>query len=133
MRHISSGHVADSSDIADDATITNVNDQKIDSSNSNIEKPEKESANKIESEETQYGSQSVSTTPVELEPHEDPKNMSQWRKIIVMSVISSGALCSTCASSMLSLIMCSWAVSLCMFFFLGQFCRGGGKSRIRCQ
>ena len=102
MRHISSGHVADSSVIADDATITNVNDQKIDLSNSNIEKLEKESANKIESEETQYGSQSVSTTPVELEPHEDPKNMSPFRKWVAVVVISSASLCATCASSMVS-------------------------------
>ena len=37
---------------------------------------------------------------VVLEDHEDPKNMSVWKKWCVVLVICSGAICATCASTM---------------------------------
>lgn len=35
-----------------------------------------------------------------LDPDEDPQNFSMLRKVVLLFVISTGALCSTCASSM---------------------------------
>ena len=39
---------------------------------------------------------------VELDPAEDPRNMPNFRKWIIVFVVSCGALCSTCSSSMVS-------------------------------
>lgn len=38
-----------------------------------------------------------------LDPHEDPKNLRMWRKVIIMWTMCMGALCSTAASSLVCL------------------------------
>lgn len=44
---------------------------------------------------------------VELSPEDDPKNLSTFRKWLVVSIISSSALCVTCASSVVSVFALS--------------------------
>lgn len=59
-----------------------------------LEHPTTQAARKHEETQDPY--------EVVLEPHDDPKNMSAFRKWTIVLVICSGALCATCASSMAS-------------------------------
>lgn len=43
--------------------------------------------------------ESVDPYEVHLEPHDDPKNLSELRKWLILFVLCNGTLCSTCASS----------------------------------
>lgn len=41
---------------------------------------------------------------VTLEPHEDPKNIPNWRKWMIVFILASGAHCAACASTVVSYI-----------------------------
>ena len=76
---------------------------------SNLERGEKEvsakSAGNVSKQEVNEESPSKSNLAedpylVNLDTEEDPRNMSQYQKWLIIFVLCSGALCSTCSTSM---------------------------------
>ena len=55
---------------------------------------------KVEQTDLSQRSSAVDGFLVELDPEEDPKNLPAWKKWQIILVICFGALCTTCASSM---------------------------------
>lgn len=77
-----------------------------------------EAAGKVEDNISEKGSQSWEVT---LDKNEDPKTIAAWRKWVIVLTISFGAMCVTCASSMVSVTQRIRSVGFNAFVPVGCF------------
>lgn len=83
---------------------------------------------------TQVKEDADSPYKVELSPEDDPKNLTTFRKWLIVAIISTSALCVTCASSVVSsLASLRLLRAELIVFLLGCVHGGRDLSRLSCQ